>query len=381
MKRRRMLPVLAIFTIGTLIAGSLMCVLGTLQAGKLAGLDDRTASQTYTPAPSPTAQATSRTSPADKPAPSATPTLAPSQDGAASTAAPTTTPPAGGPAAATPTPSATVPRSTPLPTKPSPSPTVTSPPDPIPSATAMPTSAPARPISGPTDTPDPSDSPAVPDMTPSPTPVAAAPLEPATLSGRLVKDGIPVSADVTVKLEDQNYAIFATTSTDENGFYTFDNLTTLGQSLNVLFAQEWNEQYDIGEVVSWAWLGPVTLSSGSTVELPDIDIALLGLNQISPTPGTSLPGSQISAQNPVIFEWTPQPAASSYWVDLTKGDELTHIWQSVLVETTSVAFDGSLDDGSQITPDTYWWGIGARRDIGNYRLTIYGYLPTLVITP
>ena len=381
MKRRRMLPVLAIFTIGTLIAGSLMCVLGTLQAGKLAGLDDRTDSQTDTPAPSPIVQATSRTLPADESAPTATPTLASSQDGAASTAAPTTTPPAGGPAAATPTPSATVPRPTHLPTGSPPSPTATSPPEPIPSATAMPTDAPVRPISGPTDTPAPSDSPAAPDVTPSSTPVAAAPSEPATLSGRLVKDGIPVSAGVTVKLEDQNYAIFATTNTDGNGYFTFDNLTTLGQSLNVLFAQEWNEQYDIGEVVSWAWLGPVTLSSGSTLELPDIDIDLPGLNQISPAPGTSLPASQISAQNPVIFEWTPQPAASSYWVDLTKGDELTRVWQSALVETTSVAFDGSLDDGSQITADTYWWGIGARRDIGDYRLTIYGYLSTLVITP
>ena len=82
-----------------------------------------------------------------------------------------------------------------------------------------------------------------------------------------------------------------------------------------------------------------------------------------------------------MFEWAPYPAASAYWVDLNRGDDLTHVWQSTLVNDTSVVFDGVLADASHCNADTYWWGVGARTDVVDYKLTIYGYLPTLVITP
>jgi len=203
------------------------------------------------------------------------------------------------------------------------------------------------------------------------------------VTGRVVKDGATVQGGVTVKLEDQTYAIVATATTDAQGAYTFDSLTASGidKKLNVLFAQEWNEQYDVSEVVSWAWLGPLTVSEGATVELPDFEIGLLGFEQVNPPTGTSFSAGEISAQNPLTFEWAPYPGASAYWVDLTKGDGLTQVWQSALVGTMSVAFDGTLDGGSHVTADTYWWGIGARGDVGSYHLAVYGYLPAFVITP
>lgn len=193
-------------------------------------------------------------------------------------------------------------------------------------------------------------------------------------------DGAPVQAGVTVKL-DQTYAIVATTTTNAQGIYTFDHLTAFDTDLDLLFAQEWSGQYDVNEVVSWAWLGSFTVSRGTTVALPDFEIGLLGFEQVDPPTGTSLSASDISAQNPLTFEWSPYPDASAYWVDLTKGEDLTIVWQSVLVDTTSVAFDGTLNDGSHVTADTYWWGVGARKDAGDYQLTIYGYLPALVVTP
>jgi hypothetical protein len=201
------------------------------------------------------------------------------------------------------------------------------------------------------------------------------------VTGRLVKDGAPVEAGVTVKLEDQAYAIVATATTDAQGAYTFDNLTALGPGLNVLFAQEWNERYNVDEVVSWAWLGPFTISRGATVRVPDLEISLLGFEPVSPPSGAFFSASEISAQNPLTLEWVPYPAASAYWVDLTKGDDLNRVWQSTLVDTTHVPFDGTLEDGSHVTADTYWWGVGARKDVGDYQLTVYGYLPTLAITP
>jgi hypothetical protein len=207
------------------------------------------------------------------------------------------------------------------------------------------------------------------------------------VTGRLVKDGAPVEAGVTVKLEDQAYAIVVTATTDARGLYTFANLTTPGllstpgPGFNVLFAQEWNEQYDVGDVVSWAWLGPLTISRGATVQVPDLEISLLGFEQVTPPSGASFSAGEISAQNPLTFEWALYPAASAYWVDLTKGDDLNRVWQSTLVDTTQVPFDGTLEDGSHVTVDTYWWGVGARKDAGEYQLTVYGYLPTLAITP
>jgi hypothetical protein len=207
------------------------------------------------------------------------------------------------------------------------------------------------------------------------------PRGPASVEGRLVRDGAPVEAGVTVKLEDQAYAIIATTTTDAQGAYAFDGVTTSGTGLNVLFAQEWNEQYDVGEVASWAWLGPFTIPRGMAVELPDFEISLLGFEQVNPPSGASLSAADISAQAPLVFEWNPYPQATAYWVDLTKGDDLNRVWQSALLDTTRVEFDGTLDAGSHVTADTYWWGIGARADAGDYQLAVYGYLPTLILTP
>jgi hypothetical protein len=201
------------------------------------------------------------------------------------------------------------------------------------------------------------------------------------VTGLVVRDGVPVEAGVAVKLEDQTYAIVVTATTDAQGFYTFANLSALGPGFNVLFAQEWNEQYDVGDVVSWAWMGPLTISRGTTVEVPDFEISLLGFEQVTPSSGDSFSASEISAQNPLTFEWAPYPAASVYWVDLTKGDDLNRVWQSTLVDTTHVDFDGTLEDDSHVTADTYWWGVGARKGVGDYQLTVYGYLPTLLIAP
>ena len=257
--------------------------------------------------------------------------------------------------------------------------------------TSGPTDTPVTPTSSSTDTPEPSASPnntpqppsptAVPTKTPGPTPVVVTPRGPARVAGRLVTDGMPVPAGVTVKLEDQTYAIVAMTTTDAQGIYTFDNLTISGAVVNVLFAQEWNEQYSVGEVASWAWLGPLTVSRGTIVQLPDLEIGLRGFEQVNPHAGTFFAVSQISAQTPLVFEWTPYPGASAYWVDLAKGDDLNVVWQSALVHSTTVAFDGRLSNRSSITADTYWWGVGARAGVGAYQLTVYGYLPSFVIRP
>ncbi|HET89614.1 MAG TPA: hypothetical protein ENN99_02595, partial [Chloroflexi bacterium] len=171
-------------------------------------------------------------------------------------------------------------------------------------------------------------------------------------------------AGVTVKLEDQAYAIVATCTTDMEGFYIFKDLTVLGQGFNVLFAQAWNEQYSEEDVVSWAWIGPFAVARSSVVELPDFEIGQRDFVPINPPMSESFSVGEISAQNPILFEWNPYPGAESYWVDLSQGDDLTPVWHTQLLNTTSAVFDRVLDNGSLADPDTYWWGVGARGNVG-----------------
>ena len=64
-----------------------------------------------------------------------------------------------------------------------------------------------------------------------------------------------------------------------------------------------------------------------------------------------------------------------------QGENLDPVWQSPFVDTTAVGFDGTLDDDSHITPGTYWWGVGARKEVGEYEVTAYRYLTAFDITP
>ena len=95
------------------------------------------------------------------------------------------------------------------------------------------------------------------------------------------------------------------------------------------------------------------------------------------TPGTD----PLSPENPIVFEWAAYHQAVAYWVDLARGEEQQVIWQSSLIQATSLAFDGTVGNGAHIQPGEHWWGVGARRELGSYMLTVYGYLPGLIIEP
>jgi hypothetical protein len=165
-----------------------------------------------------------------------------------------------------------------------------------------------------------------------------------------------------------------------DGVYAFTDLQASGEGYNVTFAQEWNSHYGTDQVISWGWFGPVAVEDGMVVELPDFDVSLLGFGQVSPEADATFSAAAISPGNPITFEWTAYPQAAKYWVDLVRGEEQELVWQSV-VQATSLAFDGTLDGGGHIQPGDYWWGVGARRESGSYPLTVYGYLPGLIIEP
>jgi hypothetical protein len=227
----------------------------------------------------------------------------------------------------------------------------------------------------------------MPVLSPTPTPTDTPTLTPTSsavalgrITGRLLLDGAPVSEGVTLKLEDRSYNVIAETTVGSNGVYAFDNLEPSSEGYNVSFSQGWNAQYGMDQVVSWGWLGPVAVENGAVVELPDFDVSLLGFGQVSPEADATFSAAAISADNPISFEWAAYPQAVKYWLDLVHGERQELAWQS-LVQATSLAFDGTMDSGGHIQPGEYWWGVGARRESGPYPLTVYGYLPGLIIEP
>jgi hypothetical protein len=204
---------------------------------------------------------------------------------------------------------------------------------------------------------------------------------PGRITGRVLLDGVPVDAGAMLVLEDPDLNIVDEARVDDGGVYVFEAVQASTEGYNVLFGQEWNEQYEVDQVITWGWIGPIILEGGAALELPDLDISLLGFEPHSPAPDATFSAAELSAENPITFEWEAYPQATTYWVDLMRGEELVTVWQSPFVGDTSTAFDGTLSDGERIDSGQYWWGVGAQRALGAYTLTVYGYLPSLTIEP
>jgi hypothetical protein len=255
-----------------------------------------------------------------------------------------------------------------------------------PIATSSPTATSVPPTE--TLTPTPTSTPVTADPKPAtatPTPTVEAPL--AQVSGRVVRDGASVGAGTVVQLREIDDAgtttATTTTTTDADRRYAFDS-TSLEGTFNVEFAQAWNEQYEVGEVASWAWLEGEAPSDGAGIELPDLEISLEVnaemFEQVAPAAGASFSTGQITPRTPLTFEWTPYSGASLYWVDLYRKGETDPVWQSLLPLTYS-SFNGTLNDKTSITAGTYWWSVGAQKQIGAFELFVYGWPRALIIEP
>jgi len=193
------------------------------------------------------------------------------------------------------------------------------------------------------------------------------------ISGRIVKDGIPVGSGVTLSLEDLSNQTIATASTSDDGTITWANVPASDQGYNVVFSLAANNQFGIDQALSWVWVGPIPLGQGEVIQLADIDISPLGFGQLSPEPEAVYSAAAITPATPLIFQWSPYPETTDYWLDLIRGEE-ENVWQSQLVTAQQVAFDGTLTDGTHIQPDEYWWAVGARSRLGTYQQIVYTYL-------
>lgn len=202
--------------------------------------------------------------------------------------------------------------------------------------------------------------------------------QPGVITGHILLHGAQLPQPVTLILEDQEYRIIQEI-TFSNGEYRFENLPASSEGYNILFAQDRNPQFAVGEVVSWAWIGPIPVQDGDMFLLPNIEIGLLGLRPVNPPDGALLNAGSITPQNPLIFEWDPFPSASHYWVDLRIGPSLQLVWQSEYVNNQTVSFDGILMNGETIQPNSYWWSVGARID--EALITISAPLTSFTLKP
>jgi len=201
------------------------------------------------------------------------------------------------------------------------------------------------------------------------------------LMGRLTINGIPAPTGLFIRLEDSEYNKIAATAISPDGTFAFYELEPAVEDYNVVFAQADNEDYTLEQVISWGWVGPLSIKANETVWLPDFEISLLGFKPLQPAPDALLSAAGINASSPLVYGWQAYPGAQHYWVDLTQGDAQTKVWQSTLTQSVSYPFDGVLESGGVIQPGVYWWGIGAQRALGEYDLTVYSYLTAFYVEP
>jgi hypothetical protein len=201
-----------------------------------------------------------------------------------------------------------------------------------------------------------------------------------SISGRVILNGAPIGG-VNLTLEDRGYMTIASAQTGPDGSYSLSNLPAYQDGYNLVFNQEANPQFNLDQVVSWSWIGPIPTGGGTNVALPDFEIGLAGLSLINPAADSSYSVLTISPGSPLLFDFSPYAGAASYWVDISQGEEQTWVWQSGLVAGPPVAFEGMLFGGAPLQPGDYWWAVGAQKPLGSYTQTVYSYLVGFGVEP
>ena len=213
---------------------------------------------------------------------------------------------------------------------------------------------------------------------PTPTETLAPTGELVLVTGRVLNKGTPVP-NITISLEGP--AILTTTS-DAQGRYQFQ-VNWMDEDYSVVFSLEENPQLSpASDYLLWSW---VESYLEGNAEIPDIEISTAPdgnvFTQSSPVNGSSFSAAQITVDNPLTFEWTAFAQAEEYWVDLGLDGDVTSEWVSDTMTDRFVDFDGTLLNGTHITPGAYWWAVGTLRLEADFYIMTYTQTWTLSITP
>jgi hypothetical protein len=238
-----------------------------------------------------------------------------------------------------------------------------------------------------TDTPTPGPSPT---YTPKPTFTNTPVLVPRAfnLNGRVLWDDVPID-NVSVSLErlqsGGGSTVLTTTITLDDGTFEIEEVFPNPQGFNIVFENSAVQGFTVEEVVAWARLGVIEWAGEDEIDLPDMEIGNGTFDFEFPVPGGEYSISNLSASNPLEFDWTPyigDPEIEiEYWVQVVEDTtNQATVWLSELDEKSSVEWDGITNQNNQVDPGDYLWGVGAIiQSEDGYELTIFSRLASLVL--
>jgi hypothetical protein len=177
--------------------------------------------------------------------------------------------------------------------------------------------------------------------------------------------------DETVRINIENLDLFTVQQiTIPGGDYAIYDLAPSVKGYSILFSQDINPGFSLDQVIRWGTVKASPVLAGEMIDLPDLEIGLLGLQPVVPLPDAVITTELVSALNPLRFAWTTYPSAEQYWVELRSNRLSAPVWDSGFISTTSVDFNGTLWSGAAIQPGTYWWSVGAH--LNERTMTISG---------
>jgi len=179
------------------------------------------------------------------------------------------------------------------------------------------------------------------------------------IRGRILLRGDALDEAVRINIE--NLDLFTVQQiTIPGGDYAIYDLAPSVKGYSILFSQDINPGFSLDQVIRWGTVSASPVLSGEMVNLPDLEIGLLGLQPLVPLPDAVISTAPVSVLNPLRFVWVPYPSADEYWIELRSNRLSAPVWDSGFISATSVDFNGTLWSGASIQPGTYWWSVGAR---------------------
>lgn len=217
-------------------------------------------------------------------------------------------------------------------------------------------------------------------LTPSPSPTLGS--GEYGVTGRLLLNGTPVSNAV---LEFQDDTAPRSDQTDTGGHYYFTTLAP-GTGFFLTFHQADNPQLTpTAQVASIAWIMGTLPAGVNPIVLPDLEVSLetngLLFQVLTPVDGATYNASVINPHNPIQFTWTVYNQAVTYHVELGLTGSNDPIFSSNESASTSLMWDGTLDNGSHITQGTYWWRAVAKKPLGDFTLLVFSQDRDILFNP
>jgi hypothetical protein len=174
-------------------------------------------------------------------------------------------------------------------------------------------------------------------------------------------------------------------TTNLNGNYSFITLAP-GTTFTLAFAQADNLQLTpIAEIASQAWIEGTLPTGINKIELPDLDISLnvegMVFRLVTPVDGAVFSAAVIGPSNPLQFIWAFYYQGDSFYIELGPNGSDSPIWLSDDTTSTSMMWNGTLDDGSHIPAGTYWWRVAVKKTLGNYSMIVYTQAWDLIFNP